>query len=105
MTPSGHVTQTPAPRRLSVFDLLGPHGLLAQHVPGYESRPGQLKLAIRIEAAIEDKADLIAEGATGVGKSLAYLIPSVLSGHNITIATETTLLQDQSLNLSEFVGT
>ncbi|MDQ3830289.1 MAG: hypothetical protein M3361_13525 [Candidatus Tectomicrobia bacterium] len=92
---SARVTSKPAHRQVSVCDRLGPNGLLTQHLPGYEARPGQLKLAVRIEAAIDDEAHLIAEGATGVGKGLAYLIPSVLRGHHITVATATTLLQDQ----------
>jgi Rad3-related DNA helicase len=80
---------------LSIQDILGPEGLLAQHLPGYEPRPRQLKLAEHIEAAIEDERPLIAEGATGVGKSVAYLIPAIQSGQTVIVATETTLLQDQ----------
>jgi ATP-dependent DNA helicase DinG len=87
--------QSSAHRQLSIQDILGPGGLLSEILPGYESRPGQMKLAEGIDAAIEAEHHLIAEGATGVGKSLAYLIPAIRSGQKVIVATETTLLQDQ----------
>ena len=53
-------------------------GLFAKAWPGYKARPGQLRLAKAVEAAIESGDHLVAEGPTGVGKSLAYLVPSIL---------------------------
>jgi ATP-dependent DNA helicase DinG len=75
--------------------IFSPDGLLAQALPGFEARPGQQRLAEGIAEAIEEATHLMAEGATGVGKSLAYLIPAILSREKVIVATETTLLQDQ----------
>lgn len=52
---------------------------LAEHLPGYESRPQQQLLAKTIEEAIADGTTLLAEAGCGTGKSVAYLIPAILS--------------------------
>src|SRR5437870_2692911 len=44
----------------------------------YEDRPGQRALAIEIGTTLERGGVLVAEAPTGIGKSLAYLLPSVL---------------------------
>ncbi len=63
----------------TVADVLGPGGVIARRLPGYEPRPEQLAMAEAVEAAIAQKRHLIAEAGTGVGKSFAYLIPAILS--------------------------
>lgn len=69
--------------------------VLAESLPGYQSRPSQQKLAAAINSALDAHRHLIAEAGTGTGKSLAYLIESVLSGQRVVIATATKALQDQ----------
>ena len=46
---------------------------------GGESRQGQIDMLNAIAKAIEDQRHLIAQAGTGTGKSLAYLIPVILS--------------------------
>ena len=70
-------------------------GVLAKWHPNYEFRPGQLQMAEAVEAALTDKRHLIVEAGTGTGKTLAYLIPAILSGHRVIISTGTKNLQEQ----------
>ena len=70
-------------------------GVLAQWHPNYEFRPGQLQMAEAVEAALTDHRHLIVEAGTGTGKTLAYLIPAILSGHRVIISTGTKNLQEQ----------
>lgn len=76
-------------------DVLGPGGLLAAAFPGYEHRPGQLEMSARIARAIEDDERLLVEAGTGTGKTLAYLVPAILSGRKVVVSTATKNLQDQ----------
>ena len=62
---------------------------------GGEERPGQLAMAEAVAAAITERRHLIVQAGTGTGKSLAYLVPAVLSGSKVVIATATKALQDQ----------
>ncbi len=78
--------------------ILGPGGRLQELVPGYESRPGQLTMAAAVERALATDGVLICEAGTGTGKTLAYLIPAILSGRRVVISTATRALQDQLLN-------
>ena len=55
-------------------------GTLSQWHPKYEFRPGQVEMAEAVEAALADKRHLIVEAGTGTGKTLAYLVPALLSG-------------------------
>ncbi|EKP93911.1 ATP-dependent DNA helicase [Thermaerobacter subterraneus] len=76
-----------------------PGGLLERLVPGYQYRPGQVEMALEVAAALEEGRHLAVEAATGIGKSLAYLIPAALWAHRhrtrVVIATHTVALQDQ----------
>ncbi|HEX4338560.1 MAG TPA: ATP-dependent DNA helicase [Polyangiaceae bacterium] len=76
-------------------ELLGPDGPLALAMPAYESRPGQLAMAEAVERALRDDHVLLAEAGTGTGKTLAYLVPAILSGRKIVISTATRALQEQ----------
>jgi ATP-dependent DNA helicase DinG len=62
---------------------------------GGDARPGQQALAEAVSAAIVDGHHLLAEAGTGSGKSLAYLVPALLSGRKVVVATATKALQDQ----------
>jgi ATP-dependent DNA helicase DinG len=79
----------------AVRHVLGPGGLCAAAFPGYESRPGQLAMAERIAAAIDGDERLLVEAGTGTGKTLAYLVPALLSGRKVVVSTGTKTLQDQ----------
>src|SRR6185436_11487172 len=54
-------------------------GLLSEWHPKYEFRNGQLEMAEAVESSLADKKHLIVEAGTGTGKTLAYLIPAILS--------------------------
>jgi len=83
----------------------GLDGLLAGHLAPYQFRPGQLEMARAVaqllaedEECPSDQAScLVVEAETGLGKTLAYLIPAVLSGSRIVVSTNTRNLQDQIL--------
>lgn len=74
-------------------------GVLAQNVPSYEERPSQIEMARAIERTIEHEGQLLVEAGTGVGKSLAYLVPFILwareSNKKVLISTYTKTLQHQ----------
>src|SRR5713226_1591318 len=71
------------------------HGTLSKWHPNYEFRPGQLEMAEAVEAALKDRRHLIVEAGTGTGKTLAYLVPAILSGRRIMVSTGTKNLQEQ----------
>ena len=83
----------------AVAERLGPGGSVSLSWPHYTPRPGQIALAGDMARVIERGGVLLAEAPTGVGKSLAYLLPGVLhaheSGRRVVIATCTRSLQDQ----------
>jgi len=62
---------------------------------GGESRQGQRDMVAAIAGAFGRREHAIIEAGTGVGKSLAYLVPSALTGERVIIATATKNLQDQ----------
>lgn len=82
-----------------VEDLLSPGGRLATHWPRYEDRHAQRRMAADVADTFEHGGVLLAEAPTGVGKSLAYLLPAVLlaldTGRRVVVATCTKSLQDQ----------
>lgn len=71
---------------------------LAEKLPGYEARPQQLELAHLIERAFSTQTTGIFEAGTGTGKSLAALIPALLSGKKVVVSTNTISLQEQYIN-------
>jgi ATP-dependent DNA helicase DinG len=79
-------------------DVFGPGGALARALPDYEPRPEQAALATAVEQALATGEHLVAEAGTGVGKSLAYLIPALESGQRVVVATATKALQEQLLH-------
>jgi len=70
-------------------------GTLSKWHPNYEYRQGQLEMAEAVESALADKRHLIVEAGTGTGKTLAYLVPALLSGKRIIVSTGTKNLQEQ----------
>jgi len=85
---------------VSMHTIFGEGGILARHLAGYEPRPGQVDMAEAIAGILADSdepASLVVEAETGLGKTLAYLVPAVLSGRRVVISTNTRNLQDQIL--------
>jgi len=79
----------------SAAELLGPDGPLARSLPAYEARPAQLEMARAVEDALAHERVLICEAGTGTGKSLAYLVPALLSGKKVVVSTATRALEEQ----------
>jgi ATP-dependent DNA helicase DinG len=76
-------------------ELLAPGGGLARAIPHYEDRVEQRQMSAAVARALEDARPLIVEAGTGTGKTLAYLIPALLSGKRVVVSTGTRALQDQ----------
>ena len=71
------------------------NGTLSKWHPNYEFRPGQVEMAEAVEAALNDRRHLIVEAGTGTGKTLAYLVPALLSERRVVVSTGTKNLQEQ----------
>ena len=70
-------------------------GPLAAAFENFEPRPGQRRLAQEVARVFADGGVLVAEAGTGIGKTLAYLLPAVLARKRVLISTGTRTLQDQ----------
>lgn len=85
------------PERLA--RLLQPHGALSRELPGYEQRPGQVRMLEAVCGHFAEGGVLVVEAGTGVGKSLAYGIPAaahaLASGRRVVISSATINLQEQ----------
>jgi DNA polymerase-3 subunit epsilon/ATP-dependent DNA helicase DinG len=72
---------------------------LAQVLPDFEQRDEQLQMAEAVRRSFERGGHLLVEAGTGVGKSLAYLVPAALdalrNGRRVVISTNTIALQEQ----------
>ncbi len=88
------MSSSPA-QALTARQFFSRQGLLAKWHPNYEFRPGQLEMAEAIESAIAEKRHLLVDAGTGTGKTLAYLIPAILSGKRVVVSTGTKNLQEQ----------
>jgi ATP-dependent DNA helicase DinG len=82
----------------TVAAVFGDAGALAQAVPEFEPRPGQQAMAVAVAETIERGRILLAEAGTGTGKTLAYLVPAILSGRRVLVSTGTKTLQEQILS-------
>ena len=60
-----------------------------------EDRPGQVDMALAVTRAINNDGRLIVQAGTGTGKTIAYLVPAILSGKRTIVSTATKTLQDQ----------
>ncbi len=86
--------------------VLGEGGSMAQVFQasgkGYEHRPQQLDMARAIARRVHEGGHLVVEAGTGVGKSFAYLVPTLLAaleaGQKVVISTHTISLQEQLLH-------
>ena len=64
-------------------------------LPAAEDRPGQREMSDAVASAIDHGRHLIVQAGTGTGKTMAYLVPAVLTGKRVVVATATKALQDQ----------
>jgi hypothetical protein len=88
------------PPRVEIDGFFGEDGLIARKFPKFEARKPQQEMAAAVAKALNQDCLLVAEAGTGVGKSLAYLIPVVLRAlqapdEKSVISTHTKTLQDQ----------
>jgi ATP-dependent DNA helicase DinG len=81
--------------RASLEQLFGAAGPFARALPGYQPRAGQLQMAQLVERGFMEGIHTIVEAGTGVGKSLAYLVPAARSGRKVVLSTGTIALQEQ----------
>jgi ATP-dependent DNA helicase DinG len=79
-----------------IKSIFGSQGLLSSQLENYEKRPGQMDMAVAVTHALQG-GKLAVEAETGIGKTLAYLIPAVLSRQKVVISTNTLNLQEQIL--------
>ena len=85
---------------MNALKIFGETGIIAQAMRvAYEHRPQQVEMAGAVEKALGAKTHLIVEAGTGVGKSLAYLVPAILwardENQRVVVATYTKALQQQ----------
>jgi len=77
-------------------------GAVSQTFDGYERRDEQVEMARAVQRALSAKRHLVVEAGTGVGKSLAYLVPAIekaiLGANRVVISTFTISLQEQLIN-------
>jgi ATP-dependent DNA helicase DinG len=90
---------------LDLHDIFKEGGTLSEGLVNFESRQGQRSMAEAVASIVIPTIEkqfpepatrrLVVEAETGIGKTLAYLIPAVLSGKRIVVSTATLNLQDQ----------
>ena len=73
----------------------GPDGPIAAALDGYELRPSQVEMAEAVKRALLDESIALIDAPTGTGKSIAYLVPAILSGKTVVVATANKSLQNQ----------
>jgi ATP-dependent DNA helicase DinG len=79
----------------AVHAIFAPDGALARSIPDFEARAGQAEMAEAVARRFEEGGVLLAEAGTGTGKTLAYLIPAILSRQRVLVSTGTKNLQEQ----------
>ena len=82
------------------MDVLGSGGAVADALPAYEERSGQLEMAEAVQEAFRDGEALLVEAGPGTGKTFAYLVPAILhlragSSTRVVVSTRTKQLQEQ----------
>jgi ATP-dependent DNA helicase DinG len=77
-------------------------GVVGKMYAGYEPRPEQVQMSLAVAQAYREGKPAALEAGTGVGKSIAYLLPSVLlaraNGITVGVATKSNALADQLIN-------
>ena len=79
-----------------VSEIFSPSGILSR-ASNFEYRPQQQQMAVAVARALEAREHLVVEAGTGVGKSLAYLVPAILyavaNSKKAVVSTHTINLQ------------
>lgn len=85
-----------------VIAVIAENGPMSQVFPGFEFRPGQVAMLEAVVSALNDRHHLVVEAGTGIGKSVAYLLPAILFARQnnspVIISTNTINLQEQLMN-------
>ena len=68
---------------------------ITAQLPTGEQRAGQIEMAEAVARSIVEGDHLVVEAGTGTGKTFAYLVPCIISGRRVVVATATKTLQDQ----------
>lgn len=89
----------PAAKNPAIDSVFSEDGLFANQFPNFEYRHGQLQMAKAVDEAFSKNEHLVVEAGTGVGKSFAYLVPSLEFAHRhkakVVVSTNTKNLQEQ----------
>lgn len=81
-----------------IEEVIGEGGAFARVCDDYEYRPQQIDMAHAVAEALETERHCLVEAGTGVGKTIAYLLPAIkrsLGGKPIIVSTHTIALQEQ----------
>ena len=92
------MTHKEATTPIESVSVLSETGILAEKISGFKARPVQMDMAEAVEHCIKTRGRLAVEAGTGTGKTMAYLVPVLLSGKRAIISTGTKTLQDQLFN-------
>jgi len=89
----------PAAENPKISSVFSEDGLFSERFPNFEFRMGQLQMAQAVDEAFGREEHLVVEAGTGVGKSFAYLVPSLEFAHRrkarVVVSTNTKNLQEQ----------
>lgn len=82
---------------VSTLEILKNGGVLSQlSTFGYAERKEQIAFSQKIEECMSSSKPFLLEAGTGIGKTIGYLVPSLLSKNKSYVATHTKALQDQA---------
>ncbi|GAB4282611.1 MAG: ATP-dependent DNA helicase DinG [Candidatus Rifleibacteriota bacterium] len=98
-----HIVDFPDPLNVDeMLDFISYNGRIAEFLPNFEERHGQKELMKLIVSSLNQRRHAILEGETGIGKSMAYLIPAIhfAKKHQcrVAVSTNTINLQHQLVN-------
>ena len=79
----------------TIKQIFANNGPVAKALDHYEKRHEQITLSQAVEDTMEQGGVLLGEAGTGTGKTIAYLVPAMMSGHTVVISTGTKNLQEQ----------
>ena len=80
---------------MTLDDVFGADGALAERLAGFTYRAAQLEMAELVAEALESGRHAVIEAGTGIGKTFGYLLPVLLLQRRAIISTGTHTLQDQ----------
>ena len=88
--------------RINIDNYFGSEGIINEKIENFEIRDEQFKMSKAIETSLNDNKKIIIEAGTGTGKTIAYLVPTLLyaieNNLKLIISTNTINLQEQLLN-------